>query len=1125
MNTRIRCAAAGLAAVVSCVAAEAGWAGVFTWTGDAGTNGWYDQKHIPGSDPAAYVTNWGTVGNPPTYPGTLDDVTVSIGPAVLSYQTAEIRSLTIGLGSTVNAYNGSSLTVNGSGIIGPAINNDGTLLLQYGGYAGYGVLQISNAIEIAGQGQLRFDGGYINGGGTLTNAAGHTIAAGAGDVNAPLVNNGLLDVLYSNATLGLKSGVKTNHSTMQASAGCTLNIHTTVNQSDSGRLVASGGTVGLVGGAITGGTTASTGAGKFSMSYNSGSITDVTNTGLWQIQDGSTLTVGGTSLVNDGTFQIGLYTGGHGLSTVQFDEGETLGGSGAFDLSGAYINNSAGAVHFTHAAGHTIKGGNSTINAGMTNNGTIDADHHAWTLSLNTNAKTNNALMRASNGGNLDVHVAIDQTGGGQILAEAGSKVRFYNGSAVTGGATNTVGDGQLYVGNTHHVALTNVTNSGAWLVENAGIMEVATSLTNAGMIEVGGYTGGSGWGRFRLTSDVELDGTGTLKLWPGYLDSPDGFTLTHAGGHTIHGSGYIDAAVINHGTIIADRANQVLELRSAPKTNHAMMKATGGGLLDLRTPVAQSIGGQILAEPGSKVRFYNGSAVTSGATNTVGDGQLYVGNTHHVALTNVTNSGAWLVENAGIMEVATSLTNAGMIEVGGYTGGSGWGRFRLTSDVELDGTGTLKLWPGYLDSPDGFTLTHAGGHTIHGSGYIDAAVINHGTIIADRANQVLELRSAPKTNHAMMKATGGGLLDLRTPVAQSIGGQILAEAGSKVRLYTGSAITGGTSATDGNGQFLASGGGVSTMLTDVTNTGSWLVENGAVMNVAGTALTNHGAIEIGGYTGGSGWGTFRLNNALQLSGTGTLKLSPGAIDGSATYPLTNDLGHTIFGYGHIHASAAMNNLGTLEARGGTLEVHALPPQFAGSTLTTGTWKAVNGTLNVHGAGPINVNLATVVLEGTTSVFAPIDTLAENQGSFSLLGGRDFTTVGDLVNTGSIHLGPGSKLTVNGSYTQASTLGIDIVGYGNANHGWLAIAGAGSLAGVLDVELAGSFTPNPGDLFTVLTVAGGTDGSALVLAPEDRGMWTMVWTDPSMMRLEYVPEPATLALLTLGGLLIKRRRW
>ena len=946
MNTSTRFAVVGLSAAVLCLGTVASPASDFSWTGQAGTNGWYDKKHIAGSDPTAYISNWGTVGNPPVFPGALDDVTVVTGPAVLSYQTADIRSLTIGLGATVNAHNGSTLTVNGSGIVGPAINNDGTLLLQHGGYAGHGVLQISNSVEIAGQGQLRFDGGYINGGGTLTNAAEHTIAAGAGDFNASLVNNGLLDVLYSNATLGLKTGTKTNNATMQASGGCTLNIHTTVNQSGTGQLIANGGTVGLISGSITGGTTASTGAGKFWMSHNSGTITDITNTGLWQIQDGSTLTVGGTSLVNDGTFQIGLYSGGYGPSTAQFDEGTILDGSGAFDLSGAYINNSPGATHFTQAAGHTIKGGNSTINAGMTNNGTINADHSNWTLSLKTNAKTNNALMKASNGGYLDVYCPIDQTGSGQILAEAGSNVRLYTGSAITGGTTATTGNGQF--------------------------------------------------------------------------------------------------------------------------------------------------------------------ALSGGGVNTT--------------LTDLTNTGSWLVENGSVANAAGStFTNHGTFTVGGYTGGSGLGHFRLASDVELNGTGTLTLWPGHIDSPDGFTLTQAAGHTIHGNGYIDAAVTNHGTIIADRSNQTLELRSAAKTNHAMMKATNGGFLDLRSPINQSASGQIFAEAGSKVRLFTGSAITGGTTATNGNGQFALSGGGVNTTLTDITNTGSWLVENGSVANAAGSTFTNHGTFTVGGYTGGSGWGTFRLNNALQLSGTGTLKLSPGAIDGLATYPLTNGLGHTISGYGRIYASAVLNNLGTIEARGGTLEVYALPSQFAGNTLTDGTWKAVNATLNVHGADPITTNLASVVLDGTASVFAPINTLAENQGSFSLLGSRDFTTVADLVNTGSIHLGPGSKLTVNGAYTQASTLAIDIAGYGNANHGWLAIAGAGSLAGVLDVELAGSFIPSPGDLFTVLTCAGGADGFTLVLAPENQRMWNMTWPDPFTMQLEYVPEPASLILLTLGGLLLRRR--
>jgi hypothetical protein len=57
-----------MSAVVLGLGTVASPASDFSWTGQAGTNGWYDKKHIAGSDPTAYISNWGTVGNPPVFP-------------------------------------------------------------------------------------------------------------------------------------------------------------------------------------------------------------------------------------------------------------------------------------------------------------------------------------------------------------------------------------------------------------------------------------------------------------------------------------------------------------------------------------------------------------------------------------------------------------------------------------------------------------------------------------------------------------------------------------------------------------------------------------------------------------------------------------------------------------------------------------------------------------------------------------------------------------------------------------------------------------------------------------------------------------------------------------------------
>jgi len=88
-------------------------------------------------------------------------------------------------------------------------------------------------------------------------------------------------------------------------------------------------------------------------------------------------------------------------------------------------------------------------------------------------------------------------------------------------------------------------------------------------------------------------------------------------------------------------------------------------------------------------------------------------------------------------------------------------------------------------------------------------------------------------------------------------------------------------------------------------------------------------------------------------------------------------------------------------------------------------------------------------------------------------------------------------------------------------------SGYASLNGTLDVKLRpGGFIPAPGDSFPFLTAAGGVTGefTTEILPTLPDGAWELTY-DPESVVLTVVPEPTTLALLTLAGAsLLARRR-
>ena len=119
------------------------------------------------------------------------------------------------------------------------------------------------------------------------------------------------------------------------------------------------------------------------------------------------------------------------------------------------------------------------------------------------------------------------------------------------------------------------------------------------------------------------------------------------------------------------------------------------------------------------------------------------------------------------------------------------------------------------------------------------------------------------------------------------------------------------------------------------------------------------------------------------------------------------------------HAGAGkaflLNNTGTVEADSGTLAIVDPIVQVSDATLTGGIWSVQNGaSLSFPTGTNITTNQGNVVLSGAGTTFTAIANLAANQGTFTLTDGANFTTVGNLSNSGTLTLGAGTTLTVNG---------------------------------------------------------------------------------------------------------------
>ena len=841
----------------------------------------------------------------------------------------------------------------------------------------------------------------------------------------------------------------------------------------------------------------------------------VANTGTCDVHVGGWLKTYGASLANDGVIVLNVNTGmGEGRLEVG-TAGLVISGTGAIELA-----TELGGLAFTNGAAHTIHLGTihqrngAVITAPMANVGTIDADQSAISLTLSGSAKTNDGLMKASGGGYLDLATTVAQGPAGRIVADGGT-VRLA-GCTINGGSLQTTGASAVETGAGSTSALVDLHNSGfVNILKNNSILTLSGAIINDGTIQLTENTG-MGAGEMRIDGNTSLTGGGQVHC-RARLYSDNGSTLTQAAGHTIRygdsasGEGQIEVGLVNHGVVRADYSGRTISLRSAAKTNDGTMEATNGGRLEVWCPVTQGATGVIAANGGNV--GLRGGTITGGSLRSTGASVVESVSGTTTTIANAVNEAAIKIWNNGsVLALAgTAITNHGTIESTENTG-MGAGTLRIDADLALSGTGAVHCRT-RLYSDNGSTLTQAAGHTIRygdsasGEGQIEVGLVNHGVVRADYSGRTISLRSAAKTNDGTMEATNGGRLEVWCPVTQGATGVIAANGGN-VGLRGGT-ITGGSLRSTG-ASVVESVSGTTTTVEGVENRATvHLWANGSVLAVRGM-LANNGTIELHPNTG-MGSGRIRLDSAATFAGAGSVACNSEifTVDG---FRLINEAGHTIKGRGNV--SVVVDNRGTVEAdqSGRTLNLSGGVAQFSGTTLTGGTWVARAGaTLAVAGAPDVTVNQGAVMLEGAGSTIAWINSLADNQGAFTIRNGRNFTTAGALANSGLLEVGSACTLSVPGNLqtTGAATTRVEIAGppADPATWGHLAATGAATLGGSLEVMFSRTATYADGDRWRFLNATGGRSGqfAALHFFNVPAGM---------MASVEYVADGVEVVLQT-----------
>jgi hypothetical protein len=1090
----------------------------------APTNFELDAGNIMGSGTWTIAKNFTWTG------GNLDSTGTLVVPAgtTLAIGGANLKSVVDGYtlnlnGTTTFSNSAGSFVVATNGIV----NNAGTFtvhgntpLAPYlgGGASGNGTFNNSGTLNIDGNTSgsvLITDGLALHNSGTVN------VLNGIFQVNAGGVDTGTFNAA-ANSTVSFTGGTETIASTAPAAAlsgagtykvdvNGTLTVLPSIslaNLAVANGVLTNPGTLTVTGSfAWTGGDLDGSGT----TTIAAGSTTTFSSANSKSLSNGHVLNVAGTTTFS-GSGPLLLYTDGvlnnTGAFTMQGGETVTSGSSngGVFNNSGT-LNVAAGIAQTASFAGDVFNNsGTTNVQSGTLAIGSGGVDTGAFNVSagatLDITGGTETIANSAPSGALAGQGVyQVDVNGALKIGPSLSVVNLLLSGGTLSGAGTLTVTGSFNWTGGGLDGAGTTVVPTGVTLAISGPNDK---SLTNNHVLNNAGTITWSGSGALSLAGDATINNTSTFTVQGGELIVGNGKGIINNSGTLNVAAGTAQTAEFNaivnntsainvqSGTLALDAGGTQSGTFTAAA--NAALNFNGGTNAIIGNGVTLSGAGSVGLMAGAMSTGNNGAKLTVSPTTTFvwsGQFKVPVGATLDFNGTlNLIGASNEVISGGGTFKLDGTLTQqgAGNLEIDGAStvttllipSGS---IYNIQADSGAVGSNAMIVNQGLIEKTGGI-----GTSTIQtGLNSTAAITVNSGTLALAPSSSAI--------NGGTFTVAAGAVLDLTGGASVNYGGTITGTGAGQIQLNGGVLKVG--NATSGatfnfpNGLFAWNGGTINTNLSKLN------IPAGGAVQVGGTngqTLMGGGSLNVAGTVTDSGAGALTLqgNTTLAIASGGTWDfqsnagIKPGTLLNGSGLVAVNKGGTLSKSAGTSSStiSTPISNLGTVQVTEGTLNLSSTVDQVSGTTLTGGTWNSVadagfeaalsfNGQTNLNTVGVA----ANVTINGVNSSFPALSALSAIKGSYSLLGGKSFNSVGAVTDSGKLTLGAGSTLAVKGAFTETA-IGQIATQIGGTNAaptiGAISATGPISLAGSLAVTSPTNVAPAVGKSLIVVNNLGKT---------------------------------------------------